>query len=110
MTAQGCQIISQTYAMEAQAFVIMSTSMVTSENAAAVGLEFGESGPPPGTFFLSNGGGAAAVFGPDGRKLTTTMPEDKEAIVYADIDLTMCSQAKLLADPVGHYVRPDLLR
>ncbi|TKY85616.1 hypothetical protein EX895_005778 [Sporisorium graminicola] len=110
MADEGCEIISRTYAIEAQAFVIMSTSLITAENAAAVGLDFGANGPPAGTFFQPPGGGRAGVFAPDGRKLTQTVPADREAIIYCDIDLSLCSQAKLLADPVGHYVRPDLLR
>lgn len=110
MADEGCEIISRTYAIEAQAFVIMSTSLITSKNAAAVGLDFGANGPPAGTFFQPPGGGRAGVFAPDGRKLTQTVPADREAIIYCDIDLSLCSQAKLLADPVGHYVRPDLLR
>ena len=108
MTSEGCETITKNYAMAS--FVIMSMSLITSENAAAVGLAFDEAGPPPGTFFQPPGGGKAGVFGPDGRKLTEAVASDNEAIVYADIDLSACSQAKLLYDPVGHYVRPDLLR
>jgi len=35
------------------------------------------------------------------------LPEGKEGIVYADLDLGMISLAKAAADPAGHYARPD---
>jgi nitrilase len=38
------------------------------------------------------------------------LPEDKEGIVYADIDLGMIALAKAAADPAGHYSRPDVTR
>lgn len=56
----------------------------------------------------STGGGFTAVYGPDGRKLTKDIPKDWEGMVYADLDMDEINYAKSVADPVGHYSRPDL--
>ena len=56
------------------------------------------------------GGGYSMIFGPDGRKLVDTIPEDEEGILYAELDPAMIAIAKAAADPVGHYARPDVFR
>jgi nitrilase len=53
---------------------------------------------------------SAGVYGPDGRELTTPLPNDQEGIQYATVDYNYTHASKLLADCVGHYSRPDLLR
>ncbi len=55
------------------------------------------------------GGGYSMIFGPDGRKLVEPIPEDQEGILYAELDPAMIAIAKAVADPVGHYARPDVL-
>ena len=62
-----------------------------------------------GLVMNSPGGGYSAVFGPDGRKLSTNIPADKEGIIYADLDIDDILHSKTLLDVVGHYSRPDLL-
>jgi aliphatic nitrilase len=59
---------------------------------------------------LLEGGGFAMIYGPDGRPLAEPLPETKEGLIYADIDLGMISLAKAAADPTGHYSRPDVTR
>ncbi|WP_346894367.1 carbon-nitrogen hydrolase family protein [uncultured Roseibium sp.] len=59
---------------------------------------------------LLPGGGFAQIYAPDGQQIGTTLPEDEEGLVYADIDLGMISLAKAAADPAGHYSRPDVTR
>jgi len=56
------------------------------------------------------GGGFAVIYGPDGRALCETLPENQEGILYADLDPEMITLAKATADPVGHYARADALR
>jgi aliphatic nitrilase len=55
------------------------------------------------------GGGYSMIFGPDGRKLAAPIPEDQEGILYAELDPATIAMAKAVADPVGHYARPDVL-
>ncbi len=50
------------------------------------------------------------IFGPDGRPLCEHIPEDQEGILYAEIDPDQIAIAKAIADPVGHYSRPDVVR
>lgn len=56
---------------------------------------------------LKPGGGHARIFGPDGQDLAEPLPEDADGLLYADIDLGAVAVAKGVADPAGHYSRPD---
>lgn len=84
-------------------FVISSTQVIKPENVGICRLEDG------GTLAAPQGGGFAAIYSPDGSQLTPTTDPGEETIVYADVDLDDIRTAKLAADPVGHYSRPDLL-
>lgn len=57
----------------------------------------------------SPGGGNSAIFGPDGRKLSTDLPETAEGIIYATLDLDDVLKSRAFIDVCGHYSRPDLL-
>jgi len=57
---------------------------------------------------LKTGGGHARIFGPDGQQLHESLPADVEGLIYAEIDLGLVSVAKAVADPAGHYSRPDV--
>lgn len=62
-----------------------------------------------GPLMSAPGGGNAAIFGPDGRKLTEDVDSTKDAIVYANLDMDEITRIKMFADPMGHYSRPDLM-
>lgn len=55
------------------------------------------------------GGGHTTIFGPDGRVMTEPIPEDKEGIIYADLDMDELVRTKMFVDSTGHYSRPDVL-
>lgn len=61
-------------------------------------------------FYDHVGGGCAAVFGPNGRKLSQDLDPTTEGLVVVDIDVGEIGPIKGLLDVVGHYSRPDLLR
>ncbi|KAE9366596.1 carbon-nitrogen hydrolase [Stipitochalara longipes BDJ] len=102
ISAEGCQNLSQTYAIESQTFVLHSTSVITKQGVDA-------NGTSTGNMMSTPGGGMSAVFGPDGRKLSEPLDAAEEGIVYADLDMNEIIKCKTFADPVGHYSRPDLL-
>lgn len=112
MSYEGIRAVSSVYAMEGGCFTAMSTGLVSAEGAKKIGLDYALTGgvPPPGAFALPPGGGYAAIYGPDGRKLTEDLPPAQEGFVFADLDPTMIALAKQLLDPTGHYARPDLAR
>jgi nitrilase len=56
------------------------------------------------------GGGFTVIYGPDGRALCETLPEDQEGILYADLDPMLITLAKATADPTGHYARADAVQ
>ncbi|KAF8216855.1 carbon-nitrogen hydrolase [Mycena galopus ATCC 62051] len=98
------QIVQAKFAaLEGQMFVISSTQVLSPQNAELCGLK------GTGSWEMKMGGGFAAIYAPDGTQITQTAPPDQEIILYADIDLEATKMAKLVADPVGHYSRPDLL-
>lgn len=96
--------ISRVYAVEGQCYVIAPTSIIDDATLAAVADRAGHSAP------FRAGGGCARIYAPDGRSLGTPLPETVEGLVVADVDLEYINMAKIAADPVGHYARPDVLR
>ncbi|RYP01858.1 hypothetical protein DL765_010808 [Monosporascus sp. GIB2] len=103
MTADGCQNLSQTYAIESAAHVLHSTAVCTEKGILAMRTQ-------DGLICQQPGGGHSCVIGPDGRRLTEPLGNpDTEGIVYADIDLTKTVATRGWLDIVGHYSRPDLL-
>ncbi|MEM9134247.1 MAG: carbon-nitrogen hydrolase family protein [Actinomycetota bacterium] len=59
---------------------------------------------------LQKGGGFARIYGPDGSSLAEPLPETTEGILYADCDPALQAISKSVADPAGHYSRPDVTR
>jgi nitrilase len=95
---------SQMYAVEGQCFVIAPCATVSTDMVRLLCTDETKKQ------LLLEGGGFARIFAPDGRLLHEPLPETEEGIVYADIDLGMISLAKSVADPAGHYARPDVTR
>ncbi|KGO74614.1 Carbon-nitrogen hydrolase [Penicillium italicum] len=102
MSREGTAVLSQTYAMESQAFVLHTTAVLTEAGNAK--MKLGE-----GSMMKGPGGGSSAIFGPDGRKLSTDIPPTEEGILYATLDLDEIIQSRQFIDVCGHYSRPDLL-
>lgn len=90
------------YAFEAQAFVINATALLSAELIAELG-EGGALGE------LAPGGGYAAIVGPDGHYLAGP-EQEKEGLLYADLDLGQIAERKMWVDSAGHYARPDVVR
>jgi aliphatic nitrilase len=59
---------------------------------------------------LSLGGGSSMIFGPDGRELAEYLPETEEGLVIAELDMDAIKMAKAIADPAGHYSKPESTR
>ncbi|MEM7709682.1 MAG: carbon-nitrogen hydrolase family protein [Pseudomonadota bacterium] len=103
LSAEANLVQSQCYAMQGGCFVLAPTSIITEDHIAdmTMGDAFAQTQVQPG-------GGAAAVFGPDGRRLTDPIDEHTDGLAVADIDLAQIEAAKIFADPAGHYNRPDV--
>jgi nitrilase len=120
-TSTASQLASQFFALEGQAFVLVSTQIVTGDNLKLMDLE--KEGVTKVSAALNRcssaekdvltcgqaGGGFAMIFGPDGRPLVEALPADQEGILHTDIDLGDIDYSKNLLDPVGQYSRPDML-
>lgn len=103
MTTQGCLGLSQTYAVEAGAFVLSATTVITEKGIEKMGTK----GAP---IMGSPNQSSSAIIGPDGRILAGGEGKAENGkLLIADIDLSECTKAKTFADACGHYSRPDLL-
>lgn len=95
---------SQVYAVEGQCFVVAASSVVDQRTLDF--LQVDPVGPP----LLQLGGGSSMIFGPDGRKLAAFLPETEEGLVVADLHMEQIIFAKAVADPAGHYAKPEVTR
>jgi len=95
---------SQIYAAEGQCFVIGACGMVSDEMIDMM-VENDEH-----KTLIRAGGGHAVIYGPDGKSLVEKLPEDQEGLLIANLDMNEITIAKVFADPVGHYSRPDVTR
>ncbi|KAL1628492.1 hypothetical protein SLS56_005837 [Neofusicoccum ribis] len=102
MSREGCRSLSQTFAVEAQAFVLHTTAVLGPKGVERMGTS-------GGAIMNAPGGGSSAVYGPDGRKLTEDLESTEEGILYADLDMDEVLKAKGFLDLGGHYSRPDIL-
>lgn len=93
---------SRVYALEGSCYVLAPTAIVSQEmqdEMCDTDLQ---------KAMLKTGGGYSRIFGPDGKQLHESLLTDQEGIIYAEIDLGTISLSKAIADPAGHYSRPDV--
>ncbi|MDX7989307.1 carbon-nitrogen hydrolase family protein [Xenorhabdus sp. 12] len=94
--------VSNVYALEGQCFVIGACGLVSQEMIDMMcQTEMHRT-------LLETGGGYACIYGPDGKQLAKPLPPNEEGLLYANIDLSDITLAKSVADPAGHYSRPDV--
>lgn len=89
----GLRGTSQTYAIEAQAFVLHCTAVIGDQ---AIDFMKTNGAPVMGKSNI----GSSVVIGPDGRILTP--PGENEKLIFADLDLSQVTKAKTFADASGH--------
>lgn len=94
--------MSRIYAVEGSCFVLHCTGVLTQHTIDKMETHSGQ-------LYSSPGGGYCAVFGPDGRKISTDLAYDEEGILFADLEMDQIIGAKMFLDTCGHYSRPDLL-
>lgn len=99
LSGEACLALSRAYALEGSVYVIVPNQMLP----AAPSAPAGEAQPAAPAL-------CAVVYGPDGSVVSTPIDPRTEGLVYADIDLAAVSLAKVFADPVGHYGRPDVFQ
>lgn len=86
--------MSQTYAVEAQAFVLHCTTVISEQGIKAMQTA---GAPIMGTPIQ----GSSAVIGPDGRILSEA-DTPNEKLIVADLDLSAVVKNKTFADASGH--------
>ncbi len=92
------------YAVEGGSFVVAPCAVV-GDSAMELFCD-----TPMKEQLLQKGGGFARIYGPDGSMLAEPLPETEEGILYADCDPALQQISKSVADPAGHYSRPDVTR
>ncbi|GIX13495.1 MAG: nitrilase [Paracoccaceae bacterium] len=96
---------SASYALEGGCFVLAANSIISEDSIDRITM-----GNDALRALVGPGGGAAAIFAPDGFRLTEPIDETADGFAIAEIDLEMIEAAKVFADPAGHYFRPDIAR
>lgn len=89
---------------EGQVYVAYSSSCIGQEE-----LNFYLELDPTTQGMLDEGGGISGIVDPISNYIAGPA-EDKEQIIYAEINLDNIIGAKYLVDSVGHYARPDLFQ
>lgn len=105
LSAEANLVESQSYALQGGCFVLAANSIIPEGDIGRICM-----GDERAMAMVRPGGGAAAVFGPDGYRLTDPIDEHTDGLAVADADLAMIEGAKVFADPAGHYYRPDVAR
>ncbi len=111
------QIASRQYAFEGQCYVIAAGCTLTKQqiidgilsisDEKNPGLELIESIPVENDEFLLRGG--SSIIKPDSEYLVDPLQE-KNTVIYADLDLSLLSEGNLFIDTSGHYSRPDVFQ
>ncbi|KAL6399405.1 aliphatic nitrilase [Ilyonectria robusta] len=101
MGAEGAQALARVYAIESSSFVLHATAVISQPS-----IDFLRTAGNP---FGTPGGGSSAIFGPDGRKISTDLPETEEGLIYATLNMHEIHKVKGFVDVCGHYSRPDVL-
>lgn len=94
--------LSRSYAVEGQYFVIAPCAIVSEQIIEQLCTDKTKRN------LLKAGSGCVRIFGPDGRELTTALAENEEGLLLATLDPASITFAKAIADPVGHYSRPEV--
>ena len=101
--AEAIKIRAQAHSFEGKLFTVVSCSTISEEIIAQMSKQV-----PEATHMLQRKNSSyTGVIGPDGRQIGDALI-DKEGIIYADIDLSLCIQPKQMHDIVGHYNRFDV--
>ncbi|WP_338664830.1 carbon-nitrogen hydrolase family protein [Pararoseomonas sp. SCSIO 73927] len=95
---------SQVYAAEGGCFVLAPCAVVSQEMVDTICVDDSQRAA------FARGGGRAMIYGPDGRPLSEPRDPEWEGLVLAEVDLGRIALAKSVADPAGHYARPDVTR
>lgn len=96
------EVASQFYALATQSYVLQATLIHTDDIDEKMGKL------PPYNMFVEYGGGNAAIFAPNGKRLTEKLPRNAEGLVYAELNLEKIVDCKYQIDPAGHYSNKTL--
>jgi nitrilase len=103
---ENSMLVSRNVAYTLGSFVISSCGVNSEEMVVALATNEQEAD------FLRDpvNNGGSCIISPSGKVIAGPMAGDQEGIIYADIDIAACTQAKLGRDFAGHYNRSDVYR
>lgn len=99
---EAIKVRAMAHSFEGKVFTIVACSAIT-PNIVDVVAHDDESR----TMLERPHSAVSCIVGPDGRLVGEALIDD-EGIVYGDIDLNRCIQAKQMHDIIGHYQRSDV--
>lgn len=101
--ATSARAVNQAYALEGQCWVLASSAVFTQEM-------LDQFVPADVEAPIAPGGGHSMVVAPDSTVVTELLGPTDEGVVTAVVDLGANEGAKAVADPTGHYGRPDVVQ
>ncbi|MGB6328059.1 MAG: carbon-nitrogen hydrolase family protein [Halarcobacter sp.] len=101
--AEAIKIRSMAHSFEGKVFTIVSCSTISEEIIEIMGEEI----PNAKELLTRKNSAYSGIIGPDGREVSKPLI-DEVGIVYAEVDLNKCIQAKQMHDILGHYNRFDV--
>jgi aliphatic nitrilase len=101
--AEAIKIRSMAHSFEGKVFTIVSCSTISEEMIELIGKEV----PNAKELLTRRNSAYSGIIGPDGREVSKPLI-DEVGIVYADVNLNKCIQAKQMHDILGHYNRFDV--
>jgi aliphatic nitrilase len=101
--ADAIAIRTAAHAFEGKIFSVVSTSTISEEIIDAIAGD----DQAVRDQLARKRNALSGIFGPDGRPVSEPLI-DTEGIVYGEIDLARCIQAKQMHDIIGHYNRFDV--
>ncbi|WP_055069558.1 carbon-nitrogen hydrolase family protein [Clostridium massiliamazoniense] len=97
------ELSSRYYAVSTQTYVLMCASLITDEMRKKICLN-----KEAHKIFDTFTPGHTCIYAPDGEPISELVPEGKEGIAYAEVDLDKIIEYKYYIDPAGHYSNPCL--
>jgi nitrilase len=101
--ADAIRIRAAAHSFEGKVFTVVSCSTISPE----IIDEMSRINPESRQLLARKNSAFSGIIGPDGNAIGKTLV-DEEGIVYADIDLNTCIQAKQMHDIIGSYNRFDI--
>lgn len=100
LTKASYNDLAKAYALQTGTFYLFTSQLSSDKLKEAL---------PELPKYNSRGDAGAAIYSPDGAKITEDLPDSFDGILYHELDMQKILVQKQLVDIVGHYSRTDMI-